>query len=327
MAKQSYLWPVFKHPFNMAYLVGVVFAGMSQGIHVLILGLVVEAAAMWLLPDLPSVQRGIESALRVERIERQRWYYLRTLWSVEEPRSSNPFVSTTVEWSRLFSKWAEGEQGTFIRLCRIVEELQGYQEAHPESVTDDLILRMDEMINAWLGLLYLISNTNSSITLIDQASLAKEFAKLKEQADKADPNDKATRIVLGERLRTIKAKTDNLPKLERRKALAQAQADTIVAQIEALSTQVRTAGAVEAGTLLDTSAMLDGGVFQSGPDEVELAAEIRSLTSGSDLDLDNKAVWDDIGSKLGTDKPALTHEEPVLPPLPTIPSARTRSRR
>lgn len=317
MDKQSYRWSVFKHWVNLAYLTGVVTLGLIGGVEVLGLGLLIEGFALWVLPDIPQVKLALDAVDRTARIERQRWYYLKVLWRVKPPEAGNPFISSAINWAGHVGNWNNTEIAkVFTRLCRLVEGLRDFQKARPESISNEALLRIDEMINGWLSLLYVLQTTDESLGQINQSALLKEFEKLKLAVDKADPDDKAIRIVLCERLRAIKSKVDSLPKLERRKALAQAQADGIVQHIEALSIQFRTAGVAEAGALLDTSTMLD---TTTSFDELETAAEIRGLTSGADLDMDNKEVWADISSALG-------HEQSVPAPAFQV-KTKTRTRR
>lgn len=318
--KPSYTSQVFKHWLNLTFLAVVFGGGLTFGFPILALGLVLEGLALWVLPDFPVIKQSLDSASRIERIERQRWYYLRVLWGVDKPDVNNVLemlFSSAPNWTesidRRFRYASTDNLGIFVRLCKVITNLRELQVARPNAISNDQLLRLDEMINGWLGLAYLVANTEESLTQIDQKALVKDFEKLKTKVEKTDPNDRALRTVLGEQLRTIRSKVDSLPKLERRKALAQVQADTIVQQIEAVSTQARSSVAIEAGVALDTSMMMDSVLSDGNLDEVELQAEVRGVTSGSSFDLDDPTVWDDINSKLGTKPKQLESQE--LPPI------------
>ena len=320
MDKQSYTWPLFKNWMNLTYLAGVGFAGLIFGLPALGLGLALECGALWILPDIAAVQRSLDSGDRASKIERQRWYYLKILWQISEPVTSNPMellFSTPVKWKDMVDRYrATDDQNTFKRLCQTVEELKELQKARPDAISADQLLRLDEMINSWLGLLSIIDTTDTTINQMNPTSLAIELAKLKKQAEQSDPNDKATQIVLGERLRSIKTKVENLPKLQRKKALVQAQADNIVSQIESASTKARTSGALDTSNMLDVSGLFDSPDVEV--DAIEMAAEMRGVASGVDIDLSDTAMWDDIGAKLGNKPKALTQEEPYPLDIPGV---------
>ena len=53
-------------------------------------------------------------------------------------------------------------------------------------------------------------------------------------------------------------------------------------------------------------------------DAIEMAAEMRGVASGVDIDLSDTAMWDDIGAKLGNKPKALTQEEPYPLDIPGV---------
>ena len=311
-AKPNYKKMVFTHWWNLSYLTAVGFAGLIGGPFLFFLGLVVDGFAVWMVPDIPGVQRALDNITRQKKIEDQRTYYANALWNMQPPASDNPFFKTgKTDWVDLARNRANDEIIKFGSLCRNVADLWEFRKGRPEAVSEDVLIRIEEMINGYMSLLFVIKTATQNINAIDQKKLAGEFEKLRASTQAADPNDKAFRIVLAERLRSIKAKVDSLPKLERRRNLASAQAENIIQNVEALAIQIKTQGAVELGAaVMDTGFLLD---MDNSVDMMEVATEVRGLTAPSsmELDVENPALWDDLAAKLGTSGP--TTPAPALP--------------
>jgi len=314
MNKTNYTSALFTHWMNLVSLAGIGISGLAFGWEAFGLGLLLEGMALYVLPSMPGVQQSLTASGRAARIERQRWYYLKSLWKIDKPGIDSPldlFVKGAVNWADVASNYrAYGDYSdqvsAFSRLTKLVAEMRELQGVRPEAISDDQILRLDEMINGWLSILSMVQNTKESLRQLAPQSLASEFNKLQKAQAASNKDDKTAQIVMGERLRAIKSKVDSIPKMEQRIALAGSQADGIAQHIESICTQVRTSGASEAGTLLDSALMMDTSSFDNGVDDVVMAAEVRGSMNG--VDATDQAVWDDIGAKLNT--PALGYEDP-----------------
>ena len=317
MNKPNFFQLVLKHWMNLSLLGGSLLGTMLFGWPCLLIGGVLEVGILWIMPDIPSVQRSLTSGDRVQKIERQRWYYLKSLWELNAPETSlmDMFVSTSVKWEDLDfpRKFKQDRIETFRKMCRLLSEIRELQTAKPEVITNEQLLTMDEMINGWLSIQALVLSTQQNRDQINSISLISDFAQLKAEKEKSDPLDKALQIVLGERLRAIAAKSDSVPKMERQIALANAQADNIVQRIEATCTQARMSGAMDTTSMLDPT--MSTSVDDSGFDEMAAATEIRGMVSGADMN--DSTMWDSMSAKLGVpDKkvPALGYTEPVAVP-------------
>lgn len=276
---------VFQHWVNLTYLTLV--AGALVVGHPLLaaLGLLVEGLALWIVPDIPGVQRHLTNQKRLQQICNQRNAYLKTLWGAE-PIGNVFFMPQDPQFT--LPRNTDTAQN-FFRLHRLVHNL-------PAEVTSDVRIRLREMLNGYLSMLVVSDAALRSIGMINRDGLAKEFERLRKEMEKSDTQDKAFRVVLAERLRSIKAKTDALPRLDRRSALALAQAENIVQAIEATVIQLQTQGAVEVGAFASTP-LLDTPMF----DDMEIATEVRGLTSQTlELDVLDPKVWEDISNTLGT---------------------------
>lgn len=301
----NYTVQVFKHWMNLSLLGCIGFLALVGGWAMASFGLLIEVGVLWMVPDFPGVKRSLDNDVRTKKLESQRTYYVHTLWKYS-PVQTNPFFAPAhTDWySALYGSRFDDEVSKFVSLCKTVNELREVKDGQPSSVSEDVLIRIDEMINGYLSLLLVAKTASKNIGTIDKATLAREFEKLRASTQAADPNDKAFRVVLAERLRSIKTKVDSLPRLERRRDLALAQAENIVQAIEASAIQLRTQGALDAGVFADTNLLVD---MDNPVDELEIATEVRSLTSSTmELDVLDQGVWDDISSKLGgTPAPAL----------------------
>lgn len=314
MTKTSnYTAQVFKHWMNLAFLAGVGFLGIIGGWELAVLGLLVEAGILWTVPDFPGVKRTLDNEARVKKLEAQRKYYLKMLWAMAPTGTNLFFTPIQVDWYKEASGYSCTSGGDFEKfkgLCKIINDLRGMENDQPGSVSADVIIRIEEMLNGYLSLLLVARTATENIQSINKDKLSREFDALRKATEDADPTDKAFRVVLAERLRSLKTKVDSLPRLERRKSLAMAQAENIVQSIEASAIQLRTQGAVELGAFTDTTLIVD---MEAPVDELEIAAEVRGITSSSyELDVLDTTVWDDMAKKLGAPtKPPKTMKAPA----------------
>ena len=312
---KSYTKQVFSNWINMVGLAAVFGSGFIFGPWAFVVGLALEAFALWTIPDIPAVQRALDADAKQADLVRQRWYYLNVLWGIQPTTSGNWFIAEDTNWQSVISNRSPNGAIRFSELCAIVDGLLDFRKARPDAFTDDVLSQINERINGYLSLLYVVKTADDNIKQIDQRSLAAEFAKLQGAAKNADPSDRAGRIIMGERLRSIKARVDALPKLERRKDYADAQAENIYQQIKAMSVQIRTSGALEVGSL-EANMLLNPmeALDSSGVDEMDVVAEVRGLTSNADADIDNPSLWNDLASKLNMPSapvPALTADAPM----------------
>ena len=316
--KNNYTKLVFNHPINYTFMTEVMLAFVSGNTVAGVFGAIVEALSMWMVPDLKSVQLSIDNSERVRSIERQRWYYLKTLWNVAQP-GGMWFSSNTKSWTWYVNR-SDGPNGAqFEKLCTVVKEMTELMKAGQTTITNDQILRVEEMINGYLSLLAVVKATSSGLSQINVSALSDDFEKLQRTAKTLDPRDKAGRIIVGERLKSIKSMVDSIPRLKRRKEFAEAQASNIAGYVEAMGMQVRTSGA------LGIESTVSDVLFETPEvtvDELEIAAEIRGITSSADADVDNPEMWEDLASKLSF-SPS-DSQEPVA--VKTLPDMRKRSR-
>lgn len=260
---------------------------------------VAEALALWIVPDIPSVQKRLDATEKDDTLETRRWYYLNALWRVQRPVSTNPFFAQRpVRWAevegRRYNTEDDNQFTTFIRLVQIVEGLYSLRTIRPDAVTVAQIGRIDDTINGWLARLYTAKNITDTLAQMDRSVLADELARLEKMYATIDPKDTSSQVVLGERLRALQAKADLIPALEKKRGLVLAEADTIVQQIETLNAQARTSGLAEGAGLLDTATV--EGI--TGYDEVTAAAEVRGILSNTDP-ADPK-VWENLRKAVGT---------------------------
>jgi hypothetical protein len=296
--QKNYRWKTFKHWANLAFVGGAgIAAAAGGGLPLLGLAALVEAGVLWIAPDIKGVQRALDISTRGEDRERKRRYYAHALWGVGVPKSSpaSMFVEEKTDWHKVLNPdWGRGpneEQRLFLRLLEIVVELEAIQQHRPEALPAIRIEQVDDAINMWLQRLYIAKGIQTRLNTLNQADLVWEFEQLQDKAKRAD--SRADKIVIGERLRSLKQKVEELPKLEQRLGLARAEAERIVDEVESFLLQVRTAGTSDV-------AMLDGLVdrydmLDSDFDRVLVASEVRGMLSG----VDDESAWDDVAEGLG----------------------------
>jgi hypothetical protein len=308
----NYKAAFFKHWLNLTFLATTAAAAFAVDWKLGVAGLLVEGAALWVAPEFKSVQRALDASQKAAKIESQRSYYVKMLWKIEVD-NGNVLFRKSVDWTEVVDEGRGNDEyrNAFNRMIRIVESLKELQKMHPDTISINEMIRMEELINRWLELQYQVRNISDTLRLIDRSSLATELQRLEQMARTAG-NDRAARIVLAERFRTLKRKAESIPKHERRKGLWMAQAESIVQHMEELNTNIRMAGISDAGFLMDFSAF-DNLMTSNGEDIFENAAassEVRDMTLSGEFNLDDPEIWGSLRQQLGCEEPVshTTHE-------------------
>jgi len=296
----NYKAAFFKHWLNLTFLAATAAAAFAVDWKLGVAGLLVEGATLWVVPEFKSVQKALDASQKASKIDSQRCYYIKMLWNIEIERG-NALFRNTIDWTEVVSEGRGNDEyrNAFNRMVRIVESLKELQKMHPDTISSNEMVRMDEWINRWLELQYQVRNISDTLRLIDRSSLAQELQRL-EQMARTSGNDRAARIVLAERFRTLKRKAESIPKHERRKGLWMAQAESIVQHMEELNTNVRMAGISDAGFLMDFSAF--DNLMGSGDDifeNAEASSEVRDMSLSGEFNLDDPEMWGNLRQQLG----------------------------
>lgn len=287
MPDKNYRWKTFSHWLNLAFLgVGSVVAIASGGLPLLGLVALAELGVLWVAPDIKAVQQSFDRASKVEDRDRRNLYYIQALWDVRIP-SRGLFVESRVVWGNYLHSTPSTR--TFLRLREIVQELETIRVHRPEALSSNRIEQVEDAITMWLQNMYTAQNIYDRLCTVNRKSLIQEFNRLQEQSMGGE--SRADKIVLGQRLRALKTKVEELPALEQRMGLAEAEAARIQDALENLLLQVRTAG-------VPNEALIDGLVDRYDLSEGDLdriaQSEIRGLTSANDT-----ATWEDVADGLG----------------------------
>jgi hypothetical protein len=320
MAATNYKAAFFKHWINLTFLAATVGAALAVDWKLGVAGLLVEGAALWVLPEFKSIQSNLDAGNRMAKIENQRRYYVKMLWKVEVP-TGNFLFRQSPDWTEATPPYSTSEETRiFQRMITIVNSLRELQKMHTDQISENEILRMEELINRWMELQYLVRNIDDTLRQIDRRALAAELARL-EQTARTAGNDRTARIVLAERFRTLKRKAESIPRHERKKGLWLAQAESIVQRMEEINTNIRTAGVSDAGFLMDFSAFdtMDDSLFENA----EASSEVRDLSmSGTgDLNLDDPEMWGSLRQQLGVEEVSSVVDE-VVAEIEPVPSRR-----
>ena len=294
----NYRAGVFTSLPNLAFIaVGTAVGLLAVGLPALLGVVAAEAAVLWIAPDFKSVQQSLDQTSKNDSLEKNRWWYLKTLWGVVP--SNNPglaiFKRPTV-WSHVFDEYRlNSDMQTFVSMCQTIDGLWDLRTVKPDAISEDQLDKMELMINGWLNLMETSKNIRDSLSKLDPDVLRDEMDRL-ENLKKGATTD-ADRIVVEERFKTLRDKIRSIPRLQNKLGLTMANADTIVQHMDDINNQARTSGAADVGSILDTVAMDKMMCPSDGADEMVIAAQVRNMVSSTESD--SESTWEELRNTLG----------------------------
>ncbi len=260
----------FTHWMNLAALAGGLgFAAITDSFLLGLATVLLEAATLWILPDLPQFRRVVDANRTMEGLGLERAHYVRELFGLELGRpgpikwfkhdpSNDNYLAFRGTAPRRSDSWT-----TFRDLLRVSNELHALATARPNgSLTVGQLAQVEVAVNGWLRLQYGAVALDRAVARVPEAALWVEVDALKEQIRKASPIHAA---VLKERLRQALHKLRALPKLIARLELFRAKGDNIAYSIQ----QMGDAAAASQGS--DVALLAEGLVDQYELLESDLA--------------------------------------------------------
>lgn len=228
MAKSRYLRATFMHWKNLSFLGGGTFlAALTHSPGLALFTVAVEAAVLWVLPDIPRFQQLVDESNVIEQLEEEREFYVRELFGValrdrgtlfsEGRRASLSTLQTYQTGGREFEVLSE--------LVVIVNKLGQLAAVQHAAISETQLEGANKAINGWLRLQYAAKALQEAISRADATALWERVDTLKSEIAAAP----AIRVaVIRERLRLVLLQLRALPKLQARYELCLAKSEGIV---------------------------------------------------------------------------------------------------
>jgi len=238
-----YRWRAFSHWANLGFLAASGAAVVVLGPVALIPALVLEAGAMWVVPDLPPFRRSIDEQLEYNDLLVERAYYLHQLWGLRAPpkrslgqKLAGLFADSVTDdlddrIERLDSRAAE-----YLELRRTVRKLGELRELRDVKLGEHELARLELVINGYLRLQVAARALAKAVASLDETKLRRELQEVVEQLEGVKKGE--LRAVLTERKRLCEARLARLPKLVATLELFRTRAETIVDQMRNIHSQV-----------------------------------------------------------------------------------------
>ena len=219
-----------------------------------LLTLGVEAAALWILPDLPAFRAIVDVGGTERRVDKERAFYVKELFGVGPHSNSRFFVADRVDWADAAGGPKSAVWKEFRDLYRTVDQLRDIARVrHDGDLTPARLAQVDLALNGWLRLLFAQKALARAVERANEEVLWSRVDDLKEQIRKAPAIHGA---VLKERLRLALHQLRAVPKLKARLELCEAKAETIAFSLR----QMGDAAAASQGS--DVALLAEGLVDQ-----------------------------------------------------------------
>lgn len=245
MATESpppYRREAFTHGLNIALMTSLAIGGFYDH-NLWILAMPIEAALLWILPDLPPFKLWVERRHNERLRAEERGWFLEQLWGLR-PRPS----TTPLNW--VLSLFVEGapenlddrvrDRGSddfaaYLEMRAIVgrlRELVGMRGVH---FTETELLRCEDVINGYLRLLIACRPLAEAVRGADPRGVDSDLRQVEAQLEGAEGH---LRTALLERRALLLQQKEQLPRLSATLHLFRARAAAIVQQLRNIHAQV-----------------------------------------------------------------------------------------
>lgn len=205
------------HSANLVLIAATLFAGATLGPVAWLVGAFIEAALLWVVPDLPAFRQHVELRTSAVRIERERTYYLKQLFGLVEVKRSpgQRLLGLFIEQperdldERIVDQKHESARN-YRQMRQLAGEVIKIARMRGVSVPSHEQL-LERIVNRFLGLLLIRRLLASALAEIDGEALTQQIERVQQQLTHATPE---ARVVLHESLDRYHASIAKLSQLQ-----------------------------------------------------------------------------------------------------------------
>lgn len=246
---------IFLHGLNLGFLTAAGIAGFYDP-NLWFLAMPVEAALLWILPDLPPIKMWVDKRHQAEALAEERRYYLEQLWGLNAPDRKPPFAALLALFVesppdnpdlRVQARGSSQFQA-YLEMRTIVNHLRELVGVRGVHLTDVELGRCEQVINGYLRLLIACRPLERAVSGGDLVKLDEDIAEVDEKLAEADG---PVRAVLTERRQLLAQQRERLPRLEATLHLFRARSEAIVQQLRNIHGQVLADPGMNVNEMLD----------------------------------------------------------------------------
>jgi hypothetical protein len=241
---------------NLAFLAAAGILGFYEP-TVWLLAVPIEAAFLWIVPDLPPFRMMVDKKHSERAHADERSYYLEQLWGLRErekpggwARVASWFVETPPDQpdDRVIETRSREFQA-YLEMRSIVNRLRELVGVRGVTITSVDLARCEDVINGYLRLLIACRPLERAVAGVDPERLERDIEGVDAQLAEAKG---PLRAALSERRQLLIQQRDRLPRLEATLHLFSARADAIVQQLRNIHGQVLADPGMNVNEMLDT---------------------------------------------------------------------------
>lgn len=250
-----YRWEAFRHWLNLGVLAAGSFLGVVHDPMWFVAVGGIQAATLWVVPDVPPFRKSVDEKYRQQRLLDERAYYLDQLFGLAEPPGPKKgflarlfFEGPPVDLDSRIVERHSKECRDYLEMREIIKKLDELRNIRGVRLHENDINRLEVVINGYLRLLISCEPLEQAVAGLDRRRLERDVADIEQQLPKADAT---VRPALVERLRLARTQLERHPKLEATLHLFRTRAEASVQQLRQIHGQVLADPGVDMTTVLD----------------------------------------------------------------------------
>lgn len=250
-----YRWEAFRHWLNLGVLAVGGFLGLAHDPMWFVAVAGVQAATLWIVPDIPPFRKGIDTKYREKRLYDERAYYLDQLFGLAAPPGPKKgflarllFEGPPVDLDSRVIERNSKECRDYLEMREIITKLDELRHIRGVRLTEGDINRLEVVVNGYLRLLISCEPLEQAVAGLDRRRMERDVAEIELQLPSADST---VRPALVERLRLGRTQLERHPKLEATLQLFRTRAEASVQQLRQIHGQVLADPGVDMTTVLD----------------------------------------------------------------------------
>jgi hypothetical protein len=250
-----YRWEAFRHWLNLGVLAAGSFLGVVHDPMWFVAVGGIQAATLWVVPDVPPFRKSVDEKYRQQRLLDERAYYLDQLFGLAEPPGPKKgflarlfFEGPPVDLDSRIVERHSKECRDYLEMREIIKKLDELRNIRGVRLHENDINRLEVVINGYLRLLISCEPLEQAVAGLDRRRLERDVADIEQQLPKADST---VRPALVERLRLARTQLERHPKLEATLHLFRTRAEASVQQLRQIHGQVLADPGLDMTTVLD----------------------------------------------------------------------------
>lgn len=250
-----YRWEAFRHWLNLGVLAAGSFLGLVHDPMWFVAVGGIQAATLWVVPDVPPFRKMVDDKYRQQRLLDERAYYLDQLFGLAAPPGPKKgffarlfFEGPPVDLDSRIVERHSKECRDYLEMREIITKLDELRNIRGVRLHENDINRLEVVVNGYLRLLISCEPLEQAVAGLDRRRLERDVADIEQQLPKADAT---VRPALVERLRLARTQLERHPKLEATLHLFRTRAEASVQQLRQIHGQVLADPGVDMTTVLD----------------------------------------------------------------------------